>query len=274
MKVSILITVYNAEKYIYDCIDSIINQTYKDFEVIIINDGSTDKTSEILSTIKDQRFVIVHRTHNYIASLNYGLKISKGAYIARMDADDVMLPNRIEEQVRLMDSHPEVDACGTWSRTFGNMTFDIRVAENLIVCPIAELLIKNIFTHPTMMLRKEFLIKNNLKYKNYSYAEDYKLWVDMAQRGGTFWIIPKILLHYRLSEKQVSNIYYKEQVSTSLKIRNEVLLSILNDKKCNEIEALQNIYIIMSNLNAKQKLSAENIRNIIYIIYNELMGRN
>lgn len=274
MKVSILITVYNAEKYIYDCIDSIINQTYKDFEVIIINDGSTDKTSEILSTIKDQRFVIVHRTHNYIASLNYGLKISKGAYIARMDADDVMLPNRIEEQVRLMDSHPEVDACGTWSRTFGNMTFDIRVAENLIVCPIAELLIKNIFTHPTMMLRKEFLIKNNLKYKNYSYAEDYKLWVDMAQCGGTFWIIPKILLHYRLSEKQVSNIYYKEQVSTSLKIRNEVLLSILNDKKCNEIEALQNIYIIMSNLNAKQKLSAENIRNIIYIIYNELMGRN
>ena len=87
MKVSILITVYNAEKYIYDCIDSIINQTYKDFEVIIINDGSTDKTSEILSTIKDQRFVVVNRAHDYIESLNYGLEISRGAYIARMDAD-------------------------------------------------------------------------------------------------------------------------------------------------------------------------------------------
>ena len=88
MKVSILITVYNAEKYIYDCIDSIINQTYKDFEVIIINDGSTDKTSEILSTIKDQRFVVVNRAHDYIESLNYGLEISRGAYIARMDAEN------------------------------------------------------------------------------------------------------------------------------------------------------------------------------------------
>lgn len=206
MKVSILIAVYNTEEYISDCINSIINQTYKDFEVIIINDGSTDRTCEILSNIEDRRFVVVNRAHDYIESLNYGLEISRGAYIARMDADDVMLSTRIEEQVRLMDSHPEVDACGTWSRTMGNMTFDMCTAENLVVNPLAELLIKNIFTHPTMMLRKKFLIRNNLKYKDYRYAEDYKLWVDMTRCGGTFWIIPKILLHYRLSEKQVSNI--------------------------------------------------------------------
>ena len=87
MKVSILIAVYNTEEYISDCINSIINQTYKDFEVIIINDGSTDRTCEILSNIEDRRFVVVNRAHDYIESLNYGLEISRGAYIARMDAD-------------------------------------------------------------------------------------------------------------------------------------------------------------------------------------------
>lgn len=273
MKVTILIVAYNAERYIQDCIESIIKQTYKDFEVIFIDDGSTDQTYKIISQIKDCRFVVFHREHDYISSLNYGLSIAKGDYIARMDADDIMLPNRIEEQIKVMNAHPEVDVCGSWVKTFGKATFKICTAQEKIKNPLSELLIKNIFTHPTIMIRKNFLIEHKLRYKEYPYAEDYKLWVDIALCGGVFWIIPNILLYYRLSEHQVSNTHYREQNLTALKIQNEILLAILNDTDCIEIESLQNIYLHLENLNSKRILSAETIRYIIYSIYRELKYR-
>ena len=107
-KVSILMPVYNAEKYLIEAVDSILNQTFRDWELIIINDGSTDRSRELLSQIADNRVIIVDNETNLglINTLNKGINLCKGEYIARMDADDISTPERIEKQVQFMDSHP------------------------------------------------------------------------------------------------------------------------------------------------------------------------
>ncbi|MCM1312418.1 MAG: glycosyltransferase [Roseburia sp.] len=274
MKVSVLIVVHNAEKYISECIESVLSQTYTDFEVIIVDDGSTDHTTEIISKIKDPRFSIFYNNHDYISSLNYGIEKTNGIYIARMDADDIMLPTRLEEQVDIMESHMEVDICCTWVQTFGFCSDNISRGKNRIQVPLAELMIKNMFVHPSAMIKKSFLIKNKLKYKEYPFAEDYKLWVDAALNGGVFWVIPKILLNYRISNNQVSYKNFQEQKRTAIRIQNEALLAIINDTQVKEIKTLQYIYKKMEKLNHKGLLSSDSIRNIIYVLYKEVKAQN
>lgn len=270
MKVSILIVAYNAENYISDCINSVAAQTYNDYEAIVIDDGSTDKTFEIISKISDRRFRFYHRHHDYISSLNFGLRQAKGTYIARMDADDIMFSNRLEEQVCLMELQPDVDVCCSWASILSNPSKVIGCGKGRIQEPLSELLINNIFIHPSSMIKRDFLLKHKLNYKNYQYAEDYKLWFDIAARGGLFWVIPKTLIKYRISDNQISHKYCQEQHKTAVRIRNEVLLAILNSKKVAELDTLQSIYKKMEYLNEKGLLSSGAIRNIVYMIYNEI----
>ena len=113
-KVTVLMPVYNCEKYLRESIESILNQTFKDFEFLIINDGSSDKSAEIVESYNDNRINFVQNEKNIglAASLNRGLDIAKGEYIARMDADDISLPERLEKQVRFMETNPQIGICG------------------------------------------------------------------------------------------------------------------------------------------------------------------
>ncbi|HAS7841575.1 TPA: glycosyltransferase family 2 protein, partial [Vibrio cholerae] len=121
-KISVVMSVYNGEKYLGEAIDSILKQTFSDFEFIIINDGSTDKTLEIIKSYmkKDDRIVLVSRENKgLIVSLNEGLDLAKGQYIARMDADDISIKSRFEKQIEFLDSNPDIGVCGTWVEVFG-----------------------------------------------------------------------------------------------------------------------------------------------------------
>lgn len=102
MKVTVLMVVYNGEKYLVECVNSIINQTFSDFELLIIDDGSTDNSLGIIQDFKDWRVRVVRNKHDYIGSLNLGLKESRGEYIARMDVDDIMERYRLEEQITIL----------------------------------------------------------------------------------------------------------------------------------------------------------------------------
>lgn len=103
--VSILLPMYNAESYIRDCIKSILSQTYENLEILVMDDGSEDNSVPIVTDFNDKRLKVIKCKHNYIETLNYGLKLCKGKYIARMDADDIMFGNRIEEQVSIMGKY-------------------------------------------------------------------------------------------------------------------------------------------------------------------------
>lgn len=202
--ISICIPVYNASLYLRECIDSILSQSYKDFELLIMDDGSTDNSSAIVHSYNDPRIRFIKNNHNYIGSLNLLLKEAKGKYIARMDADDRMYPNRLQVQFDYMESHPKVDILGSGMQCFGEnedtcepyRTGEVGVLEFMECCAIY---------HPTVMMRKASIDAADMAYKQeYIYAEDYGFWAEALAKGLTIANIPDILLEYRVNPFQVS----------------------------------------------------------------------
>jgi glycosyltransferase involved in cell wall biosynthesis len=216
--ISIVMPFYNREEYLKESINSILNQTFKDFELIAINDGSTDDSLKIIDLYNDKRIRVINNTHDFIKSLNIGVAESKGKYIARMDSDDIMLENRLEIQYNFMENNPEVDICGSWMEIFDN-------AQNIIKTPATHNEILNMFfyrnpmCHPTILMRKESL-KHYKKYPDiylpdYIYAEDYKLWLDLLKNGLGFANIPIPLVRYRVSKSQSTYKYKEESIEKS-----------------------------------------------------------
>lgn len=203
-KVTVLMPVYNCEKYLRESIESILNQTFKDFEFLIINDGSSDKSAEIVESYKDNRINFVQNEKNIglAASLNRGLDIAKGEYIARMDADDISLPERLEKQVRFMETNPQIGICGSWIKIFGDINYIGKYTKshkNIIsslftTCPLA---------HPTVIFRKELFNQYNLRYNpDFIVAQDYELWA-RASKHIVFENIQEVLLNYRTNPNQL-----------------------------------------------------------------------
>ena len=108
-QISVCIPMYNAAQYIGECLDSVLSQTFTDYEVVVIDDGSTDASCAIVETYHDKRIRLVRKEHNYIATINSLFEEARGKYVARMDADDVMYPHRLQVQFEFMESHPDVD---------------------------------------------------------------------------------------------------------------------------------------------------------------------
>ena len=200
--ISVVLSVYNGGEFLTEAIESILNQTYKDFEFIIINDGSTDGSLELIREFEkqDSRIVLITRENKgLIASLNEGIEKSKGKYIARMDADDISLPNRFEVQLEFMEKNLNIGVCGSWIEVFGEgyKAKVVKVAPN-----DEELRAMLIFTvpvmHPSVMMRKDLLDIYNLRYnEEYQSAEDYKMWLDCA-KFIKLANIEKVLLKYRI----------------------------------------------------------------------------
>ncbi|MDQ3392690.1 MAG: glycosyltransferase [Bacteroidota bacterium] len=224
--VTVLMPVYNGEKYLREAIDSVLCQTYKEFEFLIINDGSSDGSLDIINSYNDPRIRLISNEKNIqlIATLNLGLKLAKGKYIARMDCDDVSYPERLQEQVNFMDTNPEIGISGTWYIRSDNNQLNQRPVSHE---EIKVFLIKGAaILHPTAIFRKELFDKHQLRFKSeYIHAEDYELWV---RASALFKLanIPKPLLQYRKHPKQVSQSYSKEQKETTRKIMTYHLKSL------------------------------------------------
>ena len=193
IKISVVMPAYNAEKYIGQAIESILNQTYSNFEFIIINDGSNDKTKEVILSYKDDRIIYLENERNFgiVVTLNKGLEKANGEYIARMDADDIAEPNRFEKQIKYLDENIE-----SKKRLFTTNADQLK----------SELIFSSCIAHPTVMIRKKILGKYNLKYDlNYAGAEDYCLWWEIA-KVSKIATLPDILLNYRMHESQVTKV--------------------------------------------------------------------
>ena len=223
--VSVVMSVYNAELYLEDAIESILNQTYKDFEFIIINDGSTDSSLEIIKKYskKDERIIVVSRDNKGIVySLNEGIRLAKGEYIARMDADDISLDFRFEQQLNFIKKN-SLDICGG-SYLLINEVGNIRglniVTSSHIFCTLS-MMFGVPFAHPSVLISKKFLVDNNLEYGQSSYkrAEDYDLWVRMHKAGAFFGNVNEVVLKYRITKNSLSIQNRNKIISESRKIR-------------------------------------------------------
>lgn len=205
--VSIVMPAYNAEKYLREAIESILSQTYDDFEFIIINDGSTDKTKEIIFSYSDPRIVYIENERNsgICVTLNKGLDASRGKYIARMDSDDIAMPQRLETQVSYMDANPNIGASGSDIEVFGDgITPHVFTQLHTPEECSAGLLFNSCFAHPSVIIRKNILDQYNLRYKDeFRGLEDYELWWQIS-RHSDINNIAQPLLRYRHHKAQVT----------------------------------------------------------------------
>lgn len=226
-KVSVIMPVYNGQDYLSQAIESILDQTFTDFEFIIIDDGSTDNSFKIIKSYNDPRIVLIRNETNLklIASLNKGLNLAKGKYIARMDADDISLPERLARQVEFMDEHPNIGVCGTWTELFGDCEQSFWRFTNQSDAVKCMLLFGCCIVHPSVMIRRR-IVETGLCYSPlYPHAEDYAFWVHIAQHYEVT-NIPEILFKYRKTASQVSSKYAEQQIQTTLKIQREQIVAL------------------------------------------------
>ncbi len=241
-KVSVVMPAYNAEKYIAEAIESILNQTYTDFEFIIVNDGSKDKTKDIILSYDDSRIVYLENEVNQgiVVTLNKGIELAKGKYIARFDSDDIAYSTRLEKQVRYMDNHEEVCVLGTGITIFGENVETKK--RNFATNPEklkAELLLSSCVAHPTVIMRKDTLEKNNFRYDDcFAGAEDYHLWWRMAEVAKIS-TLGEPLHYYRIHENQITQQYTEKD----RKILEDILVMKMNvlDVELNEEE--KNVFL-------------------------------
>ena len=240
-RISAIMAVYNTkEEWLKESIESILNQTYSDFEFIIINDGSTNNVENVILSYKDERIKYIKQENQGLAkSLNNGLDIAKGEYIARMDSDDISLPERFEKQVKFLDENLDISIVGTSHEYFPNG----KIAKMLKYPKYIDFLKGNSIGHPTVMFRRADFEKYDLKYNPEYLCEDYELW-SRAIKYLKFANIQEILLKYRWHENNLSKPNEKFEFSVR-KVRQNMLDFLTTDT------TLQNniITAILPNIN-------------------------
>lgn len=230
--ISVIMPSYNTPiEYLSAAVESVLSQTYEDFEFIIVDDCSTDESVEYLASIDDPRVRVIRNEVNrgITASLNVALDAARGDYIARMDSDDICLPERFSEQVAFMEENPDVIVCGSWIRTCGNAEYERRM-----IIPDREyqrscFVFGNIYgiTHPTAMFRASMLREKGIRYdETLPTAQDYGMWVECVKHGRMA-NVEKILLRYRIHGAQVSIAKRKLQMECDARIQKRILSELL-----------------------------------------------
>jgi glycosyltransferase involved in cell wall biosynthesis len=213
-------SVHNGQEFLREAIDSILNQSYVEFEFLIIDDCSTDSSAEILGEYGqlDKRIAVITNSQNLglTKSLNLGLRAARGKYIARMDADDISLPERLNKQVAYLNSQASIGLVGSWIEIFGS-------ENRLVKYPVSndeiklELLTRSPFAHPSVMFRKSCVEDFDLFYdEKYVTAQDSELWGRFS-RHTQMANLPEVLLNYRSNEVSISFRKSSDQKEMALK---------------------------------------------------------
>jgi len=218
--ISVVMPVFNAERYVEEAVRSMLAQTVTDFELILLNDGSTDGTLPLLQQLQaqDDRIILVSRENRgLVATLNEGLALAQGQWIARMDADDIALAHRFERQLQWLEQ-TGADICGTGVQFFGANE------KRILMHPCGDVAIKialffgSVFAHPTVMMRAT--LAKQLGYEPaWEKCEDYDLWQRAAQAHWKMANVPEVLLMYRVHEAQISTVSLSYQQELAQHIR-------------------------------------------------------
>lgn len=228
-RVSLIMPVHNAGPFVAEAMESIYRQTYRDFELIVVDDGCTDSTMDIVHSFNDSRLRTVRNPGNIglAASLNKALALAGGQYIGRMDADDICYPRRIEKQVDFLDRHATVDVLGTGMQYFGYSRYLNLFPEDHESCK-AQLIFNVCFGHPTVLLRKEVFAGAGYDSQYLQYGEDYDLWCRLAFRC-RFANLQEPLLRYRTYPPSLKDDDEMRRKENSSRIRTTFLRSLWPD---------------------------------------------
>lgn len=224
-KITVLMSVHNGERYLNDAMDSILNQTFTDFEFLIINDGSTDRTSEILQSYHDPRIKIINNEKNIglTKSLNKGLNIAVGEYIARMDADDISMPNRLNMQYSCMIDNPDLAICASSYEQIDENGSTIHIVRGYLGYEQLYyfLTFANWLAHSSIMFNRNTALQVNGYDDKLIRAQDYDLWYRISRVGKVIQI-GEVLLKLRIHQENISSKYRNSQkyIANSVAIRN------------------------------------------------------
>lgn len=218
-RVSVLMPVYNGEKYLREAIDSVLNQTYQDFELIIVDDGSTDNSVKIVKSYNNPKIKLYINTTNERLgrTRNKCINYSTGVYLANLDCDDIAEPKRLELQVAFMDNNTEVGVCGGYAKIIGkDEIWKYEIDNDSIKF---KMLFDSRFINSSTIIRKSVLNKNKIRYNEaFDQSQDYGLWVDISKYC-TFANIPEVLVNYRVHPERITDIYRTSQVNFADEIR-------------------------------------------------------
>lgn len=272
--ISVIMSVFNEPvEWVSQSIESILGQTFRDFEFIIVNDNPTRKENVSLLdsfALHDNRIRVFHNQVNLglPASLNKAINQAQGKYIARMDADDVSLSNRFQFQYDFLEKNLEYGICGTYARQLdenSKVGKKIRLAQTNDELK-ARLLFYSPFMHPAIMVRKGLLFR--LKYdENFRVAQDVELWLRMS-RETKFYNIPKILLYYRVhSSNSIKREHTDVQNNIYKELANKRFLNFISVK---DNDMMKKLFVLFLSFTRTEKMSSKEINNLFYYLLNKL----
>lgn len=256
-KVTVAIPVYNDEKYLREAIDSILHQTYKDFILLIINDGSTDSSQDIIASYTDKRIKLINHPCNMgrPAARNTALEAADTEYLAWMDADDISLPNRLQKQIAFLDSHPKISVCGSRVRYFHEMrgTSHHPATSSGI---LATTLFHPAIANPSAVMRLSSIRQKNIFYDvRFKRAEDFSFWTDFfLVHSLNGFIVPDILLKYRVFSRPSNPVWHLKV------IQDKVLPAIHMNYTVSEAEIHAGL-VVENHTSLIKKYGLENIFN-------------
>ena len=275
-RISVILPIYNSISFIANAVESILAQTYQDFELILIDDCSTDGTIEILNKFVDTRILLVKNTSNLglVGSLNKGLTIASGEYIARMDHDDIAMPSRFDRQIKFLDKYPEISILGTGYRLLdarGKLGIAYIPPEShdevewalSFMCPLA---------HPTVMMRRNVVELAGGYLESASYAEDYDLWERLSHHS-RFANITDPLLLLRKHPRNMSKLWLNEGGVVAAGVAKKRINYLLDESLSDD--AIKCIYSqgVISNQNSVVAVEAIIRLHKIYTDKNPLIAK-
>ena len=240
VSISVVLPVYNTSlTFLEEAIESILKQTFQDFELIIIDDGSTGDIRNFLHSLQDSRIKVIRNSENIgiTKSLNIGFREAKGKYIARMDSDDISLPNRLERQYIYMETHPKVIVCGANVECFGENTRHTKHQIKDMEAYRIKALFRNPGPmHPTAFFNRELLLRYHILYdEEFQNAEDYGLWIEIIKYGEIH-ILSDELLRYREHSNQISQAHRETQIKSVKKIQRKQLEQLVDEISEEELD--------------------------------------
>jgi glycosyltransferase involved in cell wall biosynthesis len=220
-KISVLMPVYNGERFLREAVESVLAQTYPDWELLVLDDGSTDASAAIAASFTDPRIRVIcnDRNRGLVETLNRGLSEANGDLIARLDADDAALRSRFELQVAEFENKPELMLLGGQAELFGAAS-GLKLVPQSASDVNATIPFENPFIHSAVMFRARYPDGTSVAYDaNYPHAEDYALWSMMIWKGGYAFNLEMPVVRYRIHSQSVSHLHREQQAVTALRIR-------------------------------------------------------
>lgn len=255
-KVTVLMTIYNGEIYLKECMDSVLNQTFKDFEFLIVDDCSTDGSKAIIKSYKDNRIRLIENEKNLsqVRSLNIGLDEAAGEYIARMDQDDIMERHRLKKQVDFLNRRPDISVVGTWGQVIdenGRIFTSVRLPVRNEEIIGAVLSCAFFLMHPSAAFRKDAVINAGKYNEKIAFSEDYNLWSRLLLKRHKIENIPEYLIKFRYHKNSSSRQFSNTQMDNVRLSLADFIKVITGESRDSEIGGLCDILINAGLMNKK-----------------------